>query len=394
MRFDRRNPRCYAAHARCLLAMLAARVLRGLRRRSVERPRPAVVMYGHSLSGNLKAFFDYAAARDDLPYDVYYATINRRGYDALAETHGRRILPAMRVSGMKTVLGASVIMTSHGPGIFYLLRGLCRRIRFVDVWHGVGFKSHAAEDFKLMRFYAACFLSSERAKGTYRDLFGFREDQLVVTGYPRVDCFQRADAIARGVRTELGLDGFAHVLLYAPTFRARGEEGEIPFGMKAEDFLAGLNALCGRLNAACVFRLHMNSSLMVNVGGCSHILSIPQSEYPDTTGLLTAADLLITDWSSIAADFCVLDRPIVFIDEPMPSTHDHVPAAVERLGDHARSMDELLEAIERDLQADHNEIRERQAAMKESFHSHSLDGLASERYDEAIRRLLVDSLIR
>ncbi|MHC4260431.1 MAG: hypothetical protein ACYSTF_08505, partial [Planctomycetota bacterium] len=131
MKFDRRDVRCYIAHLKCLLAMLGAWVLEAIWRRAEAKFQPGVVMYGHSLSGNLKAFLDYALGKLDLPYRVYYATIDKREYKALAKNYSDAILPATKVSVMRKILNSRCLMTSHGPGIFCALRWLSSTIRFV-----------------------------------------------------------------------------------------------------------------------------------------------------------------------------------------------------------------------------------------------------------------------
>ena len=144
------------------MALLGAWLLGVARRKRGPGTRPYVVMTGnHSLAGNLKAFYEYAKATDDLPYRVYYATIDRREYDALRETFDPEdLLLAARVSDVATILGASCVMASHGPGIFFLLKKLRPKLHFVDVGHGIGFKAFFPRHFKLMRFYTATFLSS------------------------------------------------------------------------------------------------------------------------------------------------------------------------------------------------------------------------------------------
>jgi len=390
MRFDRRSPRCYVAHLKFVLALLAAWLLRSARHKRARQGRPYVVMTGnHSLAGNLKAFYEYANRADDLPYRVYYATIDRREYNALRQTFDPDdLLLATRVSDVVKVLGASCIMASHGPGIFFLINKLCPEIHFIDVGHGIGFKAFFPKHFKLMRFYTKTFLSSPHLLETYRDEYLWRPEQLLVTGYARLDRFQRADEIAERVRRELGLNGLGKIILYAPTWRTRGDVGEIPFGLETGEFLARLNELCGRIGATTVFRLHMNSSLLEDLGGYDHIVSISQKDYPETNDLLTAVDLLISDWSTIAPDFAALDRPVIFLDTPMPPPYDQAPPTIPRGGDIVGSMEALLEAVERRLTDPRAGIDETQVRMREAFHGETLDGRATERYDRAIRRLI------
>ena len=393
MRFDRRSPSCYVAHLRFVFALLGAWLLGAVRRKRDAEARPCVVMTGnHSLAGNLKAFYEYAKATDDLPYRVYYATIDRREYDALRQAFDRDdLLLGTRVSDVAKILGASCIMAAHGPGILFLLKKLRPRLHFVDVGHGIGFKAFFPRHFKLMRFYTATFLSSRRLLEIYRDAYLWRPEQLLVTGYARLDRFQCAGETAVKVRKELELSESGRIVLYAPTWRERGDVGEIPFGLETGDFLARLNDLCQRIDATAIFRLHMNSSLLEDLRGYDRILSISQKDYPETNDLLTVVDLLVSDWSTIAPDFAALDRPVIFLDTPMPPPYDQAPPPIPRGGDIVGSMEELLEAIERRLTDPEAGIDETQVQMREAFHGDTLDGRATERYDQAIRRLIADT---
>lgn len=388
MKFNRRSFRSYAAHAKCLFAMLVARAGGAGGRKRRGDGKPVVVMYGHSLSGNLGAFFDYVRSRSHLPYNVYYATIDEREYDRLSIRYANGILLATRVPDMKTALDAACVITSHGPGIFLLFRWLRPRARFVDVWHGVAFKNYVPEQFRLMRFYSACFVTSEHWKEIYRTCRGFRDDQIVVTGFARLDRFRHADEIAARVRRELKIPERGLVILYAPTWRKRGEGGEVPFGLTDAEFLRRLDDLGRSLGATVVLRLHANSCLRFESAEFPNILNVPQWEYPATNELLCATDALVTDWSSIAADFCALDRPIIFLDTPMPRDYGTGPLPMERGGIHVGDMDGLVCAIETNAGAGRPPVCAEQGRMKEDVHGDTLDGHSSQRYDAALRRLL------
>ena len=389
MKFERNDVRCYVAHLKCLLAMLLAWVLETRWLRGKAGPRPSVIMYGHSLSGNLKAFFDYALKKEDLPYTVYYATIDRREYEKLAGIYDRGILLATRISVMRLILNSMCVMTSHGPGIFYLLKWLRPGTPFVDVWHAVALKAFPLESWAPMRFYSALFVSSEYMKEhVYHRTYKFRREQLVVTGYARVDMFHNADDISRRVRTELNLRNTKYIILFAPTYRPHGECGEIPFGLSASEFFGRLNDFCEKIDATLIFRLHINSKLRTVPIDYSRVRVISQKEYPETNELLTAVDLVVTDWSGVASDFYPLIRPVIYVDTPVPSNHSSEGAGVERVGDHVHNMDELAAAIEKNLKLDKNALRDMLSDVLNGCYGNTLDGCSARRYDMAIRELL------
>jgi CDP-glycerol glycerophosphotransferase (TagB/SpsB family) len=279
-------------------------------------------------------------------------------------------------------------MTSHGPGVFLPLRWLCPHIRFVDVWHGLGYKAYSPSDHRMHRFYAATFVSSPYFRDLYCARYGYDPAQAVVTGYARVDAFQHWQAAAARVRRELGLPEGRRVILFAPTWRGRREPGEFPFGLSLPELLGPLDALCERLDATLIFRLHMNSSLRGDTSAWPRVLDLPQARFPDTNALLTAADLAVTDWSSLACDFAVLNRPVVFLDTPEPLSYTSGQTGVPRAGELAGTLEELLAAIERSLALDADQVRAIQAPVVEACYGDTLDGRCGQRYDEAIRALL------
>ena len=389
MKFDRNNPRCYIAHIKCLAAMLLAWLVQLKRPRNHADLQPNVILYGHSLSGNLKAFFDYALDKTDLPYSVYYATIDRREYKKLTGIYGSRVVLATKVSVMRKILNSAIVMTSHGPGIFYLFRQFSPQARFIDVWHGVPFKVFAINDWKWARFYSAMFVPSEYFKEEmYLKRYKFDEKQLVVTGYARVDMFHNAGDIAERVRNQLDLTNTKYIILYAPTYRPKGEQGEIPFDLEPCEFLDSLNTLCEKIDATLIFRPHMNSQLQTIPTDYSRIRLISQKQYPQTNDLLAAVDLVLTDWSSIAVDFYALYRPVIYFESSIPSNHVKDTSLIERVGDHVNNIEELTEAIGKNLRPDRNELRKNLSGILNKCYGDTLDGCSGERYDQGIRKLL------
>jgi CDP-glycerol glycerophosphotransferase len=122
------------------------------------------------------------------------------------------------------------------------------------------------------------------------------------TGYPRNDVLARAEpgAVARA-RAELGLGADDVAILYAPTHREYETDGSERLDL---DALAGL---LGPEHVVLARQHYIVKGRLGAGGGRVHDVS----SHPSVEELCLAADVLITDYSSIMFDYAVLDRPIL-----------------------------------------------------------------------------------
>ena len=126
-------------------------------------------------------------------------------------------------------------------------------------------------------------------------------------GMPRNDGLVNPDpARIAEVRRKLGVPEEAKVLLYAPTFRdaTAGRAQQASF-----DLARALEILAEKTGERwlCFTRAHDQNSGIAS--GASGIIDV--TAYPEMSDLLLAADLLITDYSSSAGDFALLNRPMI-----------------------------------------------------------------------------------
>jgi CDP-glycerol glycerophosphotransferase len=126
------------------------------------------------------------------------------------------------------------------------------------------------------------------------------------TGYPRNDALVNAgeDDVAR-IRAELGIRPEQVATLYAPTHR-EDQVGFVP--------MLDLAAVAERLGPEHVLlaRLHYfygADPVLETLHREGRIINV--AAHPSVEELCLAADLLMTDYSSIMFDYAVLDRPIV-----------------------------------------------------------------------------------
>ncbi len=177
----------------------------------------------------------------------------------------------------------------------------------VKMAHGVSFKGkHCANQFSEFD-YVVC--PGPFLKRVHEDMEGAKGagPQLVVLGFPKLDalvngCFNRERLLK-----EYKLDPALPVVLYAPTW------GE---GNSVETMGESIARLMQNEPVNFLIRLHEHDrhwreKLKPLVTGNIHF-----DDTEDVSPSLFLADLLISDASSVANEFTLLDRPIVFCDVP------------------------------------------------------------------------------
>lgn len=189
---------------------------------------------------------------------------------------------------------------------------------FINLWHGVPLKKIGYDDFyekdwnnkkqifrdkiinvPLGKEYVVA--TSKTIAEIYQSAFRRSKEQILCLGQPRNDIFFM-DA------TKPLFDG-KKIILYAPTHRKEGKE---KFDLTKIIQLDQLEEFCEKNNYYFLVKKHFYHSLEnEDLSLYTHILDITNEAY-DTQKLLMAADILITDYSSIYIDYLLLDRPIIF----------------------------------------------------------------------------------
>lgn len=390
MKIDRKRPSHWLYLVLAGVHALLARVLRKLLRPGVGS-RPLILLYGHKLNGNLLAL--YRQLRNGVPMvwrpvfltldPAYYKHLRAQGVDCALVT---------RPSSVNLLVHAAAMVTDHGLHSLQVLLGKSG-LRFFDVWHGIPFKGFNADDFRIQHRYDEVWVASPSLRRMYIEKFGFNPARVVATGYGRTDALVRRDvSMETHVRHCLGVETFQRCVLFAPTWRQDDSSREIyPFGQSEDVFLGALAAVCERHDAALLVRKHLNSG-----GGGRQIHSnvrlVPSTEFPDTESIVAISDVLILDWSSIAFDFLLLDRPTIFLDVPPPFSKGFSLGPELRFGDVVDDMERLLAVLGSHLSdpdaylAEHQEDHRR---AQELAYGGLADGAATERYVQRLARHLL-----
>ena len=181
--------------------------------------------------------------------------------------------------------------------------------RVLQTWHGTPLKRLALHRGVAPRRMAAALRESSRwnvllAQNPYaarilRGAYAFHRRPVWIEGYPRNDVLVTGDGGA--TRRLLGIADGERVLLYAPTWRDDRDE--------MVDFLDA-EALARQTGAVVLVRGHSRTLIPGQDAAGARVIDV--TGFPDAAQVMSAADLLITDYSSVMFDFTVTGRPVFF----------------------------------------------------------------------------------
>ncbi len=189
---------------------------------------------------------------------------------------------------------------------------------YINTWHGYGpFKKAQGavyEDKERLRKvkeinsnFDLFVTGSTFYSQIYRDSF-FYEGEIGEWGAPRNDVFFADDAVRDSVYKTFGIPSDKKLVLYAPTFR---EDVSNSFEQYDLDLSKIVEALNTRFAGEFVMMYRFHHYLHA-VGKCRDYYKqgIDATYYPDIQELLAAADVVITDYSSLMWDFSLQRKPV------------------------------------------------------------------------------------
>ncbi|MEZ3463469.1 MAG: CDP-glycerol glycerophosphotransferase family protein [Lachnospiraceae bacterium] len=197
----------------------------------------------------------------------------------------------------------------------------------IQLWHGCGFKTRV-NFVRCENRYEYTTVISDLYADIHADIYGLRKDQVLVTGYAKQDWLFHPHRDDMG---RLHIPEADRYIFWLPTFRSAQQNlGQLnEYRLKSETGLPivdsveqmdRLNALLTEKNIVLVVKLHpFQDRGMVHCGNCSNIHLVENEDLTvqdiPVNRLLGQADALISDYSSAAVDFMLLDRPIAFMLE-------------------------------------------------------------------------------
>lgn len=234
-----------------------------------------------------------------------------------------------------------------------------------NIWHGVGYKAIKGDGHKDKEIGFDYFdsLSDDISLDFLSKFLRCDKSRGVVLGYPRLDYFFRDNQAGRDFVDKLKINN-GKVILWMPTFRQSTtkslsedydfSETGLPILYTKSD-LDAFDAFLKSKNITVVLKVHhLQAKLPVFKEKFSNLVFV-NDEQLKSSGVqlyqfISATSALITDYSSIAIDYMLLNRPIVYtlddFDEYGKSRGFYTENVKDYMpGYHVYDYDELIDAI-------------------------------------------------
>lgn len=260
----------------------------------------------------------------------------------------------------------------------FLWARLPRGTRRVQTFHGVAGKYRTVYDSPAdsMRGWDRLFFINKRRLQNFIDTGAVDANSPAIRliGMPRLDCLVDGSLVRDEILSSIGIDPSRKTVLYAPTWSRYSSVATM-----GEDIVRRL----GAAGYAVIVKLHDRSRqaddyhsggvdwgarlepLLKETGGVL-------ASGSNSSTYLAAADVLITDHSSVGFEYLLLDRPLIRIHVPeLLEKTDIEPVYVQLMSEAATSVhdiDELAIAVDENFASPGAKSSSRQHVAGEMFY--------------------------
>ena len=193
-------------------------------------------------------------------------------------------------------------------------------------------------------------VTSENIKKFYAGAFQVDENKVLSFGIPRLDYFNKEN-LSKGniskIKSQWPEIKDKKIILYAPTFREDPEYNDVFKYFDVKHFIDILGE-----DHVLFIRLHPKINLISkDVNSIYNLDNVYDlSHYENSEELLLVSDILITDYSSIMADYTILNRPILLfaydLDNYLKNERGfYFDYKEEAPGNIVKTTEELIDAI-------------------------------------------------
>ncbi|MBN2436579.1 MAG: CDP-glycerol glycerophosphotransferase family protein [Spirochaetes bacterium] len=277
-------------------------------------------------NGNIRALWDHIKTENDIDFEITCFKGNDKTVEKIT---GKKCIKTNSIKGLLLLFKARVLIIQHARNDFFVFGITDKRRVIINLWHGIPIKglrytstssyNNQQKNFRKEETgYSAIICSSLVDKLAMSACFNLPYSKFFVTGLPRNDWMKMdIDQLPAEMRAEYdsvkSLAGDRKLVLYAPTFRNPVEKkytsGVYSF---SPDQIELLNNLLEENNAVLGLRTHdYFIKYRDNLYNNKRIIDLGSDKFSNVQMVLRAADLLITDYSSLWLDYLLAEKPVI-----------------------------------------------------------------------------------
>lgn len=265
-----------------------------------------------------------------------------------------------------------------------------KEVKVLEIWHATAalknFGNCVQRDYEIKN-YDYAIANSDFYKGVYAQAFNLPEENVLVTGIPNNDKIFD-DHFVQDTKVRL-LEKYPvlankKVITYAPTFRGRIST----YFKEAKIDLARVHQALGE-DYVIIYKAHplISGSAYENN---PHVLFI---EEEPISSIFCVTDVLITDYSAIAVDWMVFDKPIIAYVPDFKSYSKKPGLTIDYLQEFPGAVTfnegELIQALQETDSTSYQ--KERALFFKKTYNY--CDGKATERVLKVIENLMTEKTV-
>lgn len=200
--------------------------------------------------------------------------------------------------------------------------------KIIYLTHGfAGYKAGKGSTGKEISKPDIVTVTSQLSEDLYPSFEDFGNTRFIHAGMPRLDYFFDKDmGVQERVNRKFSLNEYKKVFLWMPTFRESehkelsedyiNTETHLPI-LTSKEKLKSFNTYLSRNNILLIFKIHpLQSKLPVFQEWYSNMIFLNDEQLHDINvqlyQFIPMTDALITDYSSISADYMLLNKPMIF----------------------------------------------------------------------------------
>lgn len=282
-------------------------------------------------SDNARALSDYLVEQGYLKdYEIIWLVSNPEKFKKYERPNLKFIREKYKYAGLRTPETYHYVYTAKMVFFTHSMRWVKDEDRledqqFIDLWHGCGYKSAKGKSENI--HFDSVLVPGEVFVDTKTEFFQCEREKVLPLGYPRYDVMlAKRETGRKYVQTYRNAqEGYAKVILWMPTYRKSDNraltedtlsgELNIPIIENLKD-LSELNEVCKKQCVVMVLKRHHLQATYSMKQEFSNVKYMDDSDL-ESAGVqlyevLSWVDAVITDYSSVAIDYLLMNRPIAF----------------------------------------------------------------------------------